>query len=59
MLIKKKGRVLYFICLACGCEFVVGINSVGATDGNFYCNCPMCGADCHTDYSRQEGDAAE
>ena len=59
MLIKKKGRVLYFICLACDCEFVVGIHAVENDDGNFYRKCPMCGADCHTDYSKQKGDTAE
>lgn len=55
MLIKKKGKIFRFICAACYCEFVAGINSVQVSDGNYYCICPMCGAECHTDVAKQEG----
>ncbi len=54
MLIIKKGKTLGFVCSACNCEFVAGINSVKDHDGNYYCNCPMCGAECYTNYTRQE-----
>lgn len=54
MLIKKKGKVITFDCNACGCEFIVGVNVSKNYDGNFYCNCPMCGSECHTDWARQE-----
>lgn len=53
MLIKKKGETIEFACQSCGCEFVAGIRSVSTSDGNYYCACPMCGADCHTDVSKQ------
>lgn len=49
MLIKKKGIIVSFICKSCGCEFDCGIKSVIESDGNYYCNCPMCGTDCHAD----------
>ena len=49
MLIKKKGTIVSFICTSCGCEFDYGIKSIIERDGNYYCNCPMCGADCHAD----------
>ena len=55
MLIKKKGTVLFFECSSCGCEFVAGIHAVRTPDKNenFCCNCPQCGAECHTDWVRQ------
>ena len=52
MKIIKKGCVVPFHCGMCECEFVAGIYSVAVEDGNFYSNCPMCGVQCHTDYSR-------
>ena len=56
MLIKKKGTVLAFECASCGCEFDCGIKSAKTTDNgeNYYCNCPMCGAECHTDWGHQD-----
>jgi len=59
MLILKKGEILQFICQACNCEFVAGKNAVKNVDGNYYCKCPMCGADCHTDESKQKSPKAE
>ena len=54
MRVLKSGEVVEFICDSCGCVFVAGINSIErTTDGNCYCRCPMCGADCHTDVSKQ------
>lgn len=50
----KKGQVILFVCNSCGCEFVVGIHVVNTPDDgeNYYANCPMCGADCHTDCAK-------
>ena len=53
MLILKKGETITFDCPACGCEFVAGIKAVKTDQGNYYCKCPMCGSECHTDVSRQ------
>lgn len=52
MKILKKGETIPFECNCCGCQFVVGINSIENKDGNFYANCPCCGSDCHTDWAR-------
>lgn len=52
MKIIKKGCVVPFRCGMCECEFIAGIHSVAVEDGNFYSACPMCGVQCHTDYSR-------
>lgn len=52
-MIIKKGKIIYFICLSCDCEFTVGIHSVKSNDGNYYCSCPMCGMECHTDVAEQ------
>ena len=49
MIIRKKGKVVSFICRSCGCEFDIGIKSVNEVDGNYYCSCPMCGLDAHAD----------
>ena len=51
MLILEKGTVLSFVCDGCDCEFIAGIHSVETPDGgeNYYCKCPMCGIECHTD----------
>lgn len=56
MLITKHGKTLLFICDACECQFFVGIHSVKTPDNgeNYYCNCPECGCECHTDVARQE-----
>ena len=53
MRIKKMGTVLEFMCASCNSVFVAGINSVSSMDGNYYCICPVCGAECHTDVSKQ------
>ena len=53
MLIVKKGKILRFVCRGCDCEFVVGYHSIKNEGGNFYCSCPMCGTECHTDYAKQ------
>ena len=47
MKIIKDGKVVTFVCTACGCEYVAGINSVRCNDGNYYAACPICGARCH------------
>lgn len=51
--ITKKGNVIAFQCGGCDCEFVVGKKVVREYDGNYYCNCPMCGAECYTNVARQ------
>ncbi len=53
MRIKKMGTVLEFRCASCNSVFDVGINSVKSMDANYYCKCPVCGAECHTDVSKQ------
>lgn len=50
--IIKKGFVIPFNCSMCECSFVVGVNMLKSNDGNFYYNCPTCGAECHTDVAR-------
>ena len=52
MKITKKGCIVPFECGLCESEFLAGINSVVVKDGNFYVQCPMCKAECHTDYGR-------
>lgn len=54
MIVKKTGTVLEFVCWSCDSVFVAGINSVKRTaDANYYCKCPVCGAECHTDAAKQ------
>lgn len=54
MIIKKIGTVLEFVCRSCDTVFIAGINAVECTtDANYYCKCPVCGAECHTDASKQ------
>ena len=54
MKIIKAGKTIPFVCTSCDCEFAVGIHTVKTPDDgdNYYANCPMCGADCHTDCVR-------
>lgn len=56
MLVTKRGKTLSFICDACESEFIAGIHSAETTDNgeNYYCCCPVCGAECHTDWARQD-----
>ena len=56
MLVTKRGKTLSFICDACESEFIAGIHSAETTDNgeNYYCHCPVCGAECHTDWARQD-----
>ena len=51
MKILIKGTVVQFACKSCGSVFVVGINNVSTPDKgeNYYSDCPVCGAECHTD----------
>lgn len=45
----KKGMIVPFICASCGCRFDQVIIIFSENDGNYYFNCPRCGADCHID----------
>ena len=58
MKILKQGKVVQFVCTSCDCEFAVGIHVVKTPDNgeNYYANCPMCGADCHTDCAKIQGE---
>ena len=49
MIIKTQGTVINFKCHICGCEYIVGIRAIKSNDGNYYCNCPCCGSECHAD----------
>lgn len=53
-MIIVKEKVIYFVCSSCDCEFTEGIHSVQSSDGNYYCCCPMCGMECHTDVAKQK-----
>jgi transcription elongation factor Elf1 len=53
MLVKKQGKTFEFDCPACESVFVAGIHSVKDEGGNYYCQCPVCGAECYTDVTRQ------
>ena len=47
MIIKRK--IVPFICASCGYSFDKAIYVFSENDGNYYFNCPRCGADCHVD----------
>ena len=49
MLIRKPGKIIHFDCGPCGCQFVIGILCASTPDNgeNYYCNCPVCGNECH------------
>lgn len=51
MKITKSGKTVPFLCKSCDCEFEVGIHVVSTPDKgeNYYANCPMCGAECHSE----------
>ena len=49
MRIIQGGTVVSFFCPSCDCMFVAGIHEVESDDGNYYCKCPLCGRECHTD----------
>lgn len=51
MRIIKEGHVIPFDCRSCECRFVVGVKQIKSCDGNYYCRCPECGSECHTDMS--------
>ena len=53
MVIRKMGKVIEFTCQVCEGVFVAGRNEVREYDGNYYCDCPMCGAECYTNITRQ------
>lgn len=62
MIITKKGTVVKFNCMNCGCEFIVGIKSANTHDNgeNYYHSCPACGNECHADVnSRIDGGETE
>ena len=52
MLVTKLGLVIKFSCQTCGCEFQIGAKQEGINDtafeGNYYCDCPCCGSQCHS-----------
>ena len=54
MKIVKHGETIPFLCVNCGCLFVVGKHNARLNDGNYYHDCPECGCNCHTDISRLE-----
>lgn len=58
MKIITVGEVITFVCNSCGCKFAIGKYVVNTPDngGNFYANCPMCGADCHTDWGKMRAE---
>ena len=51
MKIIKHGTTVKFDCFACGCIFYAGIHVAEGIDGNYYCNCPECGSECHANVS--------
>ena len=53
MQIKKMGNVIEFSCGSCGGIFYAGVNETDNSNGNYYCKCPMCGSECHTDVAKQ------
>lgn len=55
MIIRKKGIVVSFSCVSCGCEFIIGIKSVNEIDGNYFCSCPMCGLDARANIQDVKG----
>lgn len=56
MIVTKRGKTLIFDCGMCESEFIAGIHSAKTTDNgeNYYCICPVCGNECHTDIVRQD-----
>lgn len=58
MQIKKIGTYVSFSCQSCGTEYVVGIRNASTPDHgeNYYCDCPVCGAECHADINAVAGD---